>query len=52
MFRDKPLHFEHGHAFPPSYGGVIDVFFKLQAFHQLGVSYLHVFDLKENKRVV
>lgn len=51
MFRDKPLHFvSMDTPFPPSYGGVIDVFFKLQAFHQLGVKvYLHVFGFKENK---
>jgi len=35
--------------FPPNYGGIIDVFFKLKAFHQLGVKiYLHVFGVSEN----
>ena len=30
--------------FPPNYGGIIDVFYKLKAFHQLGVKiYLHVY---------
>ncbi|GAB4131829.1 MAG: hypothetical protein Fur0041_02570 [Bacteroidia bacterium] len=31
--------------FPPSYGGVIDVFFKIKALHDLGVKiHLHCFD--------
>ena len=30
--------------FPPNYGGIIDVFYKLKAFHQLGIKiYLHVY---------
>ncbi len=33
--------------YPPNYGGVIDVFFKLQAFHKAGVGvYLHFFTSK------
>ncbi|WP_282629173.1 hypothetical protein [Empedobacter sedimenti] len=35
--------------FPPNYGGIIDVFYKLKAFHQLGVKiYLHVFGFKND----
>lgn len=31
--------------FPPTYGGVIDVFFRIRALHQLGVKiYLHTFE--------
>lgn len=35
--------------FPPNYGGIIDVFYKLKAFHQLGVKiYLHVYGFDAN----
>lgn len=36
--------------FPPNYGGVIDVFYKLKALHELGVKiYLHVFEYGRGK---
>lgn len=42
---EKKLHFiSMDVPFPPKYGGIIDVYFKLKAFHQLGVKiYLHLF---------
>ena len=41
----KKIHFVSMDVpFPPNYGGIIDVFYKLKAFHQLGVKvYLHVY---------
>src|SRR5689334_7572694 len=45
------MHSKHLHIisfdvpFPPSYGGVIDVFFKIKAFHEEGVKvHLHCFE--------
>ncbi|ADX68057.1 hypothetical protein [Weeksella virosa] len=45
MYRDITLHFvSMDKPYPPNYGGVIDVFFKLKSFYDLGVKiYLHVF---------
>lgn len=55
MYRDKTLHFvSMDTPFPPNYGGVIDVFFKLKSFHDLGVKiYLHVFgfDVKSSNEL-
>lgn len=37
--------------YPPDYGGVIDVFFKIQALHAKGVKiHLHCFEYKDRKR--
>jgi len=37
--------------FPPNYGGVIDVFFKLKALHEIGVKiYLHNFEYGRGKQ--
>jgi hypothetical protein len=37
--------------FPPNYGGVIDVFYKLKALHKLGVKiHLHTFDYGRGKQ--
>lgn len=36
--------------FPPNYGGVIDVFYKIKALHELGVEiYLHIFEYGRGK---
>ena len=36
--------------FPPNYGGVIDVFYKIKALHKLGVKIiLHTFDYGRGK---
>ncbi len=42
---DKPLHIiSFDNPYPPVYGGVIDVFYKLKALHRLGYDiYLHCF---------
>lgn len=42
---EKKIHFiSMDVPFPPNYGGIIDVYFKLKAFHQLGVKvYLHLY---------
>jgi hypothetical protein len=38
--------------FPPNYGGVIDVFYKLKALHKLGVKiYLHTFEYGRGKSI-
>ena len=38
MYQGNKLHFiSMDVPFPPNYGGVIDVFYKLKAFHQLGI---------------
>lgn len=41
----KPLHIiSFDNPFPPNYGGVIDVFYKMKSLHQLGFEiYLHCF---------
>jgi hypothetical protein len=41
----KPLHIiSFDNPFPPNYGGVIDVFYKIKSLHQLGFEiYLHCF---------
>lgn len=51
MYQDKKLHFiSMDVPFPPNYGGIIDVFYKLKAFHQLGAKiYLHVFGFKNEE---
>lgn len=43
--QNKPLHIiSFDNPFPPVYGGVIDVFYKIKALHELGYSiYLHCF---------
>ncbi len=43
--QNKPLHIiSFDNPFPPDYGGVIDVFFKIKALHKLGHDiYLHCF---------
>lgn len=43
--QNKKLHIvTFDNPFPPNYGGVIDVFYKINALHQLGVEiYLHCF---------
>lgn len=43
--KDKTLHLiSFDQPYPPNYGGIIDVFFKLRALHQAGcVIYLHCF---------
>lgn len=45
MLTDKKIHFiSMDIPFPPNYGGVIDVFFKLKAMHQMGIKiYLHLY---------
>lgn len=45
MIEEKKIHFvSMDIPFPPNYGGIIDVFYKLKAFHQLGVKiYVHVY---------
>ena len=45
MLTDKKIHFiSMDIPFPPNYGGVIDVFFKLRAMHQVGIKiYLHLY---------
>lgn len=50
MSTNRSLHFICMDVpFPPNYGGIIDVFFKLKAFHQLGVKiYLHVYGFDKN----
>ena len=51
MYQGKKLHFiSMDVPFPPNYGGVIDVFYKLKAFNQLGVEiYLHLFGFNETE---
>ncbi|WP_413532413.1 glycosyltransferase [Empedobacter brevis] len=51
MYQDKKLHFiSMDIPFPPNYGGIIDVFYKLKSFHELGVEvYLHLFGFKEDE---
>ncbi len=46
MLSDKKLHIvSFDNPFPPNYGGVIDVFYKLKALHEAGVEItLHVFE--------
>lgn len=48
---EKHLHIiSFDNPFPPSYGGVIDVFYKIKALHQLGIKiYLHCFYLERNQ---
>ena len=43
--QNKALHIiSFDNPFPPKYGGVIDVFYKIKALHSLGVKiYLHCF---------
>ena len=43
--KGKPLHIiSFDNPFPPDYGGVIDVFFKVKALHEIGFAiYLHCF---------
>jgi len=43
--KDKPLHIiSFDNPFPPDYGGVIDVFYKIKALHGVGFKiYLHCF---------
>ncbi|WP_313361322.1 hypothetical protein, partial [Empedobacter sp.] len=49
MYQGNKLHFiSMDVPFPPNYGGVIDVFYKLKAFHQLGIEiHLHLFGFNE-----
>ena len=48
---EKHLHIiSFDNPFPPNYGGVIDVFYKIKALHQLGIKiYLHCFCLERNQ---
>ncbi|MGV9003594.1 hypothetical protein [Flavobacterium sp.] len=48
---EKHLHIiSFDNPFPPNYGGVIDVFYKIKALHQLGIKiYLHCFYLERNQ---
>ena len=43
--QDKPIHIiSFDNPFPPVYGGVVDVFYRMKALHELGFSiYLHCF---------
>lgn len=45
MIKQKTLHIiSFDNPFPPVYGGVIDVFYKIKALHELGIDiYLHCF---------
>lgn len=53
MNSEKQLHFiSMDVPFPPNYGGIIDVFFKLKAFNQSGVKiYLHLFGFKNERNL-
>lgn len=48
---EKQLHIiSFDNPFPPNYGGVIDVFYKIKALHQQGIKiYLHCFYLEKNQ---
>lgn len=50
---DKKLHIiSFDVPYPPNYGGVIDVFFKIKALHKLGIEIiLHSFEYGRNKPV-
>ncbi|MET0760416.1 MAG: hypothetical protein ABWZ56_08340 [Flavobacterium sp.] len=54
--QNKKLHIiSFDNPFPPVYGGVIDVFYKIKALHELGIEiYLHCFidEIKEENSVL